>query len=157
MLTFLAATSPTASPTPKCSSPRPANSGPHPRRRSSWKTPPLESRQPRPAPWPPSVSRGPTTPISCPPPEPTSSSPASTKSTYPHYRTGGWPRNRLGFDHGWQACAIACSPAVSTARLTKRWRQLTLLSTRELKRGADDGGHTVPGLLRPCRSDAPQH
>src|SRR5262249_15236201 len=31
-----------------------------------------------------------------------------------------------GFDHGWQASAIACSPAVSTARLTKQWLQHTL-------------------------------
>src|SRR5262249_7100488 len=55
--------------------------------------PPPESWQPRPATWPRSASRGPTTPTCCPPPGPTSSSPPSIKSTWPHYRPGGWPQN----------------------------------------------------------------
>ena len=65
--------------------------GPCLRPRSSWRTPPRGSRRPRPAAWPRSASRGPTTPTSCPLPGPTSWSPPSTRWTWPHCPTGSWP------------------------------------------------------------------
>src|SRR5215471_16363123 len=45
--------------------------------------------------------------------------------THRHGDLGGHG-SRPTFGHGWQASVIACSPAVSTARLTKQWWQHTL-------------------------------